>query len=111
MEINRRDFPAIMKDNDTIYISQLCGIIESVDELCHVQINYSPTSLHFRIAPSVYDYLEPILKEVLKLNNMFGIRLELSKSMKASSTITFDIITKPIRNDNRLQSREKIYLD
>ena len=110
MEIKRRDFPPIIKDNDELFIQCLYGVIESIDELCHIQVNYNPSSIHFRVAPSTPEYLEPILNEVLKYHNMFGIRLELGKSMKKSSTVIFNINTKSTNYGNRLQSGEKVYL-
>jgi len=91
MEVDRRGFPEIIADNDEIYFLHLIGRIESIDELSCMEIVKTSHNYHFRIAPSIPLYLEPILHEILKFNNMFGIHLKLSKSMKASSTITFDI--------------------
>ena len=91
MEVLRRGFQEIISDNDEVFLQHLIGVVDSVDELSHVEVSKTPHSLHCRVAPSTPDYLEPILYEVLKLSNLFKIRLELSKSMKASSTVTFDI--------------------
>jgi len=91
MEVVRKNFPEIMRDNDVIFIDNLVACIEAVDELCSMEIIKKDNKYHYRVAPSVPEYLEPILYEVLTFNNLFGIRLELSKSMKASSTVTFDI--------------------
>lgn len=91
MEVCRRDFPEMIQDNDEMYIRHLCAVIESVDELSCMNISITPHSYHFRIAPSIPKYIEPILGEILKLNNLYKIKLNLSKSMKASSTITFDV--------------------
>ena len=93
MDIHRKGFPEIMLDNDEIFLSHLCAVIERVDELCSVEITKKEKCFHFRIAPSMFKYMEPILYEVIAFNNMFGIRLNLSKSMKLSSTVTFDIET------------------
>lgn len=91
MEINKHNFPEIVRDNDDVFISHLLSIIESVDELSCIDISKNLTGYHFRIAPSIPIYIEPVLYEVLKFHNQFGIKLNLSKSMKASSTITFNI--------------------
>ena len=91
MEIVRKGFPEIMLDNDQIFIDKLIGVIESVDELSSMEINKTIHSYSFRVAPSIPCYLEPILKEVLTFNNMFGIRLELGKSIKASGALNFNI--------------------
>jgi hypothetical protein len=91
MEIVRKDFPEIMLDNDQVYLDHLIGVVDSIDELCSMEIIKKEKCFHFRIAPSVPKYIEPILYEILTFNNMFGIHLDLSKSMKASSTVTFDI--------------------
>lgn len=92
MEVHRKSFPEILLDNDEIYFKHIIAIIESVDELSSMEITWTTHSYHFRIAPSLAKYIEPILHEILKFNNQFGIHLELSKSMKVSSTITFDIV-------------------
>jgi len=92
MEVHRRNFPEILRDNDDVFLSKLIGIVESVDELSSMEITNTGHSYSFRIAPSIPRYLELILYEVLKFCNMFGIRLELGKSMKVSSTVNFEIV-------------------
>ena len=91
MEVQRRGFPAIGMDNDEVFIEQLIGVIGSVDELSHVDIVKTPFNIHFRVAPSMPVYFNNLLQEILKLNNMFSIRVEMGKSMKTNSTITFNI--------------------
>ena len=92
-EVNRRNFPEIMLDNDEVYIDHLIGVVDSVDEWCSMEITKTEHSYNFRIAPSTTRYMEPILYEILAFNNMFGIHLDLSKSMKRNSTIAFNIET------------------
>lgn len=91
MEVQRSNFPEIMKDNDQIYISHVCGIIESIDELCSLQIRRTPYHYQFRIAPSLPKYINLLIHEITKLNNMYGIRLNFGKSIKTSSVITFNV--------------------
>ncbi len=91
MYIIKKYFPEVMADNETAYFNHLFGVIESVDELCSMEITKKPTAYHFRIATSVPKYNETLLQEILKLHNLFNIRLNLSKSIKSSATIVFDI--------------------
>ena len=91
MEVQRRGFPTIISDNDEVFIQMLIGVVGSVDELSHVDIVKTPFNLHFRVAPSTPVYFNNLLQEILKLNNMFSIRVEMGKSMKTNSTITFNI--------------------
>ena len=91
MEISKRFFPEIMQDNETVYFAHLEGVLDSVDELASLEITKSPTAYHFRLAPSLPKYNELLLQEILKLHNIFQIRLNLSKSIKTSGTINFDI--------------------
>ena len=91
MEVQRRGFPTIISDNDEVFIQMLIGVVGSVDELSHVDIMKTPYSMHFRVAPSTPVYFNNLLQEILRLNYMFNIRLDLGKSMKKNSTITFNI--------------------
>lgn len=91
MEVQRRGFPEIGMDNDDVFIEMLIGVVGSVDELSHVDIVKTPFHLHVRVAPSTPVYFNNLLQEILKLNNMFSIRVEMGKSMKTNSTITFNI--------------------
>lgn len=91
MEIKRINFPEVMLDNDELYFLHMEGVISSVDELCSIQITRTPHSYHFRIAPSLPKYIDVLIGEILKINTTYGIHLELSKSIKSSSVITFDI--------------------
>ena len=91
MQVNRRYFPEILLDNEENYFSHLYAIIDSVDELSSLEIVKTPTSYHFRLAPSMPRYSEMLLKEILKLHNIFKIRLDLSKSIKSSAVLSFSI--------------------
>ena len=91
MTISKRFFPEVMPDNEMAYFAHLEGVISSVDELSTLEITKNPYSYHFRLAPSLPKYNEMLLEEILKLHNLFHIKLNLSKSIKSSATITFEI--------------------
>ena len=80
-----------MQENELAYFAHLEGIISSVDELSILEITKNPSSYHFRLASSLPKYNDMLLEELLKFHNMFKIRLDLSKSIKSSATITFEI--------------------
>jgi len=91
MQIQTKFFPKVMQDNEIAYLAHLEGIIDSVDELSTLEITKNPNSLHFRLAPSLPKYTNMLLEELLKFHNLLQIRLDLSKSIKSSATITFEI--------------------
>ena len=91
MQINRRFFPNVIPDNEMAYFAHLQGIIDSIDELSSLEITKKPHSYHFRLAPSVPMYNEMLLQEILRFHNMLNIHLELSKSIKSSGTLVFEI--------------------
>jgi hypothetical protein len=91
MQINKKFFPEVMQDNELAYFAHLQGLIDSVDELSSLEITRNPHSYHFRLAPSLPKYTEMLLEEILKFHNMLQIRLILSKSIKASAVISFEI--------------------
>jgi hypothetical protein len=91
MEINRKHFPRVMQDNDETFLAHLEGVISSVDELCSLEITKSLESYKFRIACSLPKYNNMVIEEILKFCNMFRIRIDMSKSIKTSSVITFEI--------------------
>jgi hypothetical protein len=91
MTVNKRFFPQVMSDNETAYFSHLIAVVEAVDELSTLEITKNPHSYHFRLASSLPKYNEMLLEEILKLHNIFQIKLNLSKSIKSSATINFEI--------------------
>ena len=91
MKISRKLFPEILLDNEEIYFKHLEGIIDSVDELAILEITKGSNSYIFRLAPSLPKYNPMLLEEILKFHNLFQIKLDLSKSIKASATIYFQI--------------------
>jgi hypothetical protein len=91
MEINRKHFPKLMLDNDEIFLAHFEGIVNSVDELCSLEITKLSESYRFRIATSHPMYNNMLIEEILKFCNMFKIRVDMSKSIKTSSVITFEI--------------------
>ena len=91
MEVVKKFFPKILSENDANYFAHLEGVISSIDELANVQITKSPNSYIFRIATSVPMYTQPLLQELLAFHNLYNIKLNLSKSIRTSSTIFFEI--------------------
>jgi hypothetical protein len=91
MEVNRKHFPKVMQDNDEIFFASLIGVIESVDELCSLEITKNTSSYRFRIAASLPMYNNMLIEEILKFCNLFHIKIDMSKSIKTTSVITFDI--------------------
>jgi hypothetical protein len=91
MQVNKKFFPEVMQDNELAYFAHLEGVIDSVDELSTLEITKNPKSYHFRLAASLPKYNDMLLQEILKLHNLFQIKLDLSKSIKSSATITFEI--------------------
>jgi hypothetical protein len=91
MQINKKFFPEVMQDNEIAYFAHLEGVISSVDELSILEVTKNPSSYHFRLAASLPKYNNMLLEEILKLHNLFKIRLDLSKSIKSSATIVFEI--------------------
>jgi len=91
MTISKRFFPEVMPDNEIAYFSHLQAVIEAIDELSTLEITKNPHAYHFRLAPSLPKYNELLLQEILKLHNIFQIKLRLSKSIKSSGTINFEI--------------------
>ena len=91
MEINRKHFPKVMQDNDEIFLAHLEGVISSVDELCSLEITKNTDSYRFRIAASLPKYNNMLIEEIFKFCNLFNIKLDMSKSIKTSSVITFEI--------------------
>lgn len=94
-EIHRKGFVQLLSDNDEVFLSHVSAIVESVDEYASMEITKAPNQLHFRLAASLPKYNKMLLEEILKLHNMFSIRLDLSKSIKTSGTINFSL---PIGN-------------
>jgi hypothetical protein len=91
MQINKKFFPEVMQDNELAYFAHLEGILSAVDELATLEITKNPHSYHFRLAPSLPKYTEMLLEELLRFHNMLQIRLILSKSIKTSAVINFEI--------------------
>jgi hypothetical protein len=91
MQIHRKHFPEVIPDNDMVYLAHLQGIIDSIDELSSMEITRTPNSYHFRIATSLPKYNNLLLEELLKLHNLFQIKMNMSKSIKSSATIVYEI--------------------
>jgi len=91
MQINTKFFPQVLQDNETAYFAHLTGLLEAIDELATLEITKNPNSLNFRLAPSLPKYNSLLLEELLKFHNLLQIKLNLSKSIKSSATIVFEI--------------------
>ena len=93
MELVRKYFPKIISDNDANYFAQLTGVLESVDELASMEIVKTPDSYKFRIIPSLPKYINNIITELIKFHNLYSIHINMSKSIKSTGIIIFEIET------------------
>lgn len=91
MIVVKKYFPVIQADNEITYFQYLQGILESVDELASMEIIKGTDSYKFRIAPSSPEYRDGLLERILEIHNLFHIKLDLSKSIKTTGTISFEI--------------------
>ncbi len=91
MEINKKFFPEVLLENEKAYFAHLEGVIGSVDEYSNLQITHTNNAYIFRLAPSMPKYNDMLLEEILRLHNMFRIKLDISKSIKTTGTIVFKI--------------------
>lgn len=91
MQISRRHFPEIIPDNEEIFFAHLEGIVDSVDELAILEITKNSESYSFRLVPSVPKYTTSLITEILRFHNLFDIQINMSKSIKTSGTIYFEI--------------------
>jgi len=91
MEINKKFFPEVLLENEKAYFAHLEGVIGSVDEYSSLQITHTNSAYIFRLAPSMPKYNDMLLEEILRLHNMFRIKLDISKSIKPTGTIVFKI--------------------
>ena len=89
--VNKVGFIGQSLDNDELFIQHLIGVVDSVDELSHLQITKNHSNLSFRVAASLPIYNNLLIEEILKLHNMLNIRLDMSKSIKSSATLSFRI--------------------
>lgn len=93
MQISYHFFPEILNDNDKNYFSHLEGVISSVDEYAELEVSKFPESMNFRLIASLPRYNNLLIQELIKFHNMFNIFLDMSKSIKSTSTISFKILT------------------
>lgn len=91
MDIEKKSFPAILRENTKNYFAQIEGVIASVDEYCSMTITYTNDKYIFRIAPSHPVYTNILIEEIIKYHNMLGIRLDFSKSIKTTAIILFKL--------------------
>jgi hypothetical protein len=91
MTIIKRNFSSILPDNEIVYFQHFEALLEAVDELCKVEIIATNDSYKFRIAPSSAQYRDILLSRILEIHKIFQIRLDISKSIKTTGTIFFEI--------------------
>jgi hypothetical protein len=91
MQVLYQAFPAILPDNEMQYFSLLGAVVESIDEYAALRITHKPTGYSFILTPSEPRYTQVLLEEILQLHNLMNIRLSLSKSIRTTSTISFEI--------------------
>lgn len=91
MKIIYKNIGSVVLENDRAYLNVLEAVLNSVDELCTLEINKEPKAYSFRVATSSPSYLTPIIESLNSLHNAFNIKVDFSKSIKSSSSIFYKI--------------------
>jgi hypothetical protein len=91
MQIYKIGFPAIVTDNELAYFQMLQAVIESVDELAQLRAVRKLNAVAFVLTPSAALYTQNLLQGILSYHTLLGIQLTLSKSIRTTSTIQFEI--------------------
>lgn len=91
MNVTRKYFPEILPDNEENFFAMLIGYIESIDQYASLQITKQKESYQFRLSPSLPQYTESLITELLRFHTLLGLHLNVSKSIKTSGTIFFQI--------------------
>lgn len=89
--VERQGFNRILEDNEEHYYQLLDATISSIDHLSSTIITKKPSSVSIRISPSHPTLSQDILQEVLNLHNLLRIKLNLSKSIRNSTVISFEL--------------------
>lgn len=89
--VERKGFPRIIRDNDETFFQHIIACIDSVDELSYLTITKCSFSYKFRIAPSTPEYISSLIETILQFCNLYGMRIDMSKSIKSAATLTFNI--------------------
>lgn len=95
MQIQRINFPKVIKDNEETYIKYLEGLVSSVDIDASIQLtsrlSKETNGILVRISPSHPARFDMILEEMKKFHRMLNIEVNFSKSMKSGNNISFFI--------------------
>jgi hypothetical protein len=91
MQIIKKDFPTILKENELSYFSLLEGIINSVDQNSCMEVRHTPHSYIFRVSPSMPFHINSLVEEVNKLHTLLNIHVEYGKSLKNAGIMSFSI--------------------
>ena len=91
MYVKLTEINKIIPDNDARYFELLESVINSVDIGSTVEVYKKPDKYTLRLTPTKENNINLIIEEVLKFHNLMNIKLNLSKSIKTSGKIFFDI--------------------
>lgn len=82
-------FLGVINDNDSSYFSMLEGLCDSIDPDSAMTVIKGSNGYHFRLIPSSSNSIDHLVREITTLSSMVGVQLELSKSIKSTSVISF----------------------
>lgn len=90
MKLIKHNF-GILSENEYTYLAHFEGLINSCDEYATVEIFKNPLNINCRIACSNASYIQTVLSQLLSFHTLINIKLNLSKSIRTTQTINFEI--------------------
>lgn len=89
MQLIRKDFPSILKENEKAYFSLIEGVVNSIDDNSVMEVRYGQIHHSFRISPSLPMYIDALVEEINSLHNLLRIKVEYGKSLKNMGVLSF----------------------
>jgi len=90
MEI-KTNFTSIQDDNVYLYLRLVYCAIQHSDPEAIVAVNKIETSLRTIITPSVNDFKESIIQDIVGMHRILKIKPDFSKSSKIQKIITYSV--------------------
>ena len=91
MKVYLKDIVGTLPDNDLMYFKVLEGLLNSHDEQCECEVRKTTESYFFRIVLTLPDSLEDIIEHLNLLHTSLNLRVDYSKSMKKTSSISWKL--------------------
>lgn len=92
LKIIKQGFPKVLRDNDQFYLEFIVDALKHSDPEAAITLHKIESAIKVNIVPSVPEFRQSIIQNLLDAHRLFHIKIIFSKSLALEKSVNYEVI-------------------